>query len=82
MKMLDNITIMTVEVNELDNIGDYTGVCEVFNFDVTLDDDIASATEYKEYVAIVKAYFEKSALFSKYADLSKYEYDFSFKAFR
>lgn len=82
MKMLDNIMIMTVEVNELNSIGDHTGAREVFNFDVTLDENIMNASDYDEYVEITRLYFENSAFFSRYADLNKYEYDFDFKAFR
>ena len=82
MKMLDRIVIMTVEVTELDSTGDCTGKHETFNFEVSNDDNIMSATSYDDYVEATRLYFENSYFFSRYADLNKYEYDFDFKAFR
>lgn len=74
MKLLqDNTKIMTVGVYDIE-----TGDIEInISFDITEDENINNSFAYGQEVTdkIISKWFKDSAFYTKYSDLTLYEYD-------
>lgn len=85
MKLLqENTVIMTVVLHEMDGTiwNDYTGGCEVFNFDVTTDEVIMENKDNEDkLVYLIQKYFKESVFYQEYANLKLWEYEIGFKKF-
>ena len=74
MKLLqDNMKIMTVGVYDIE-----TGDIEInISFDITEDENINNSFAYGQDMTdkIISKWFSKSTFYTKYSDLTLYEYD-------